>query len=330
MPAETATGDSRTATLVARAQEGTSPMTNQKTADQSDNTSADKRVCFVIGPVGDESSDTRRHADQLLRHVITPAARANGIIDVRRADQIESSGVITSEIVALLQSADIVVADLSMANPNVYYELAVRHLLRKPFVHMLRNGDNVPFDVNPTRLIRFDLGDLDSASDAKETLESTIATEISKEPSEIETPFTVALDYQRLVAASGSAPSDAMSELSRAVLRIERDVRRLRRETRISPGRLRPGVPETRIESPGTRRDEERRLVSARTEELATLQAHANQLRERSDNDSHLPDDIPYRQRLDQDFIETQERIDMLSLAIETSRAYLAAFDDQT
>lgn len=41
-------------------------------------------TCFVISPIGDEGSDVRRHADQVLDHLIEPAASANGLGSVRK------------------------------------------------------------------------------------------------------------------------------------------------------------------------------------------------------------------------------------------------------
>jgi hypothetical protein len=90
-----------------------------------------ERTCFVIGPIGPEKSERRQHADQLLHHIIEPAAAANGL-SALRADGINSSGIISSEIVTLLRDTAIVVADLSFGNGNAFYELAIRHLLRVP------------------------------------------------------------------------------------------------------------------------------------------------------------------------------------------------------
>ena len=46
-----------------------------------------------------------------------------------------------------LQAADLVVADLTEANPNVYYELALRHATAKPFIHLARDRTKLPFDL---------------------------------------------------------------------------------------------------------------------------------------------------------------------------------------
>ena len=187
---------------------------------------------FVIGPVDSEGTETRKHADQLLSHIITPALSECGITNVERADRIESSGTITTEIVARLNEADIVVADLSEANANVYYELAIRHLIRKPFAQLIREGEEMPFDVSGIRTIRFDLGDLDSAAAAKEQLRSTVEAELKKSAEQIETPFTIAMDSLALRRTSGGESSPEFVEVARALSRLEDTQRRILVELR--------------------------------------------------------------------------------------------------
>ena len=112
-----------------------------------------ENACFVISPIGDESSPERKRSDQLYKYVVTPAAEAHGYAPVR-ADKISEPGVITTQIVEYLRDAPVVVADLTDHNPNVYYELAVRHALQKPFVHMIEKRQKLPFDVSPNRAIK--------------------------------------------------------------------------------------------------------------------------------------------------------------------------------
>ena len=50
----------------------------------------------------------------------------------------------------------LVIADLSFHNPNVFYELAVRHVLRKPTVQLMRKIDRIPFDVSQNRTVIID------------------------------------------------------------------------------------------------------------------------------------------------------------------------------
>jgi len=56
-------------------------------------------------------------------------------------------GSITRAIIELLWSADVVFADLTDTNPNVMYELGVRHTFQKPSMMVRRKNSEMPFDV---------------------------------------------------------------------------------------------------------------------------------------------------------------------------------------
>jgi hypothetical protein len=62
-------------------------------------------------------------------------------------------------------------------NPNVFYELAVRHGANKPVVHMIAKGENIPFDVAANRAIYYTL-DLEGADIARTTLLSCVRSEL--------------------------------------------------------------------------------------------------------------------------------------------------------
>jgi hypothetical protein len=81
-----------------------------------------KKSCFVVAPIGDEGTDTRQYSDRVLRHVIKKALEPQYL--VQRADDIESPGVISVQVVQRVLDANLVVADLTMHNANVFYELA--------------------------------------------------------------------------------------------------------------------------------------------------------------------------------------------------------------
>ena len=56
------------------------------------------KTCFVVSPIGDEGTETRRHADLFLSALIEPALREFDL-EVIRADKIGSAGMITSQII---------------------------------------------------------------------------------------------------------------------------------------------------------------------------------------------------------------------------------------
>lgn len=158
---------------------------------------ADKKgVCFVIAPIGEEDTDTRRRSDQVLNHVIAPAAQECGY-SAMRADQISEPGIITSQVIQHLVDDPLVIADLTEHNANVFYELAVRHAVRKPVVQIIQTGERIPFDVAGTRTIQLDHRDLDSVARCREEMVRQIRT-VEKDVSQVDTPISVAIDLQSL------------------------------------------------------------------------------------------------------------------------------------
>lgn len=117
------------------------------------------KVCFIVSPIGDEDSEERRHADLVLGSLIEPAPDELGLVAVR-PDKISKPGLITSQVIDHLVRAKLVIADLSFNNPNVFYELALRHATRKPLVQIIRKGDKLPFDVNQFRTVELDMTDI--------------------------------------------------------------------------------------------------------------------------------------------------------------------------
>jgi len=111
--------------------------------------------CFVIGPIGEAGSAIRAEADDFMKYIVTPvvAHKDFGYDPPIRADSLNEPGRITSQIIKLLMDADLVIADLTGNNPNVYYELCLRHALGKPVIHMALDGTTLSFDVRDNRTI---------------------------------------------------------------------------------------------------------------------------------------------------------------------------------
>lgn len=157
---------------------------------------SDRGICFVISPIGKEGSESRQRSDKILKHVITPVADACGY-DALRADKISEPGMITTQVINHVINADIVVADLTGENANVFYELAVRHAAHKPYVQLIEKGQKIPFDLAGIRTIEIDLTDLDSVDDAKVQMKKQI--EGSKlGAAKTESPISIAIDFDRL------------------------------------------------------------------------------------------------------------------------------------
>ena len=128
----------------------------------------ENKICFVISPIGNEGSEIRKRSDLTYEYIIRPVVEKFGYT-LNRADYIKEPGIITSQIIDKIVESSLVIADLSDNNPNVFYELAIRHAIKKPYVQMMRIGQNVPFDITGLRTILFDI-DLESANNAKKGL----------------------------------------------------------------------------------------------------------------------------------------------------------------
>lgn len=176
-----------------------------------------EKLCFVISPIGEPDSETRKRSDQVLRHVVRPAASSCGYRAVR-ADEIDKPGMITSQVIQHVVNDALVVADLTERNPNVFYELAIRHALRKPLVQIIRKGEAIPFDVAGTRTIYVDHKDLDSVESAKNEIIEQIKA-LEKDSSDIETPISISLDLQ-LLRQSEKPEERSLADLVAAVVEL--------------------------------------------------------------------------------------------------------------
>jgi CheY-like chemotaxis protein len=149
-----------------------------------------KKRCFVICPIGSKDSDIRKRSDQILKYVINPAAESCGY-EVIRGDQIDSPGMITSQVIQHLLEDELTIADLTGRNPNVFYELALRHAIGKPIIHIKEISESIPFDVLGIRIIDIDSRYIDDIEKAKETIKDYIKT-IESNPNKIdENPITI-------------------------------------------------------------------------------------------------------------------------------------------
>lgn len=175
------------------------------------------KTCFVICPIGDAGSEIRKWSDMTFKYIIKPVAEHFGY-NSKRADHIMESGVITSQVIEQLIDSSLVIADLTNNNPNVYYELAIRHFTQKPYVQMMKCGQKIPFDVNVMRTIFFDNADLDLADVAKKELCKQIES-IEKKEFKATNPITLAHNYSIIQKVLRDSKTDSIEDnVSKALL----------------------------------------------------------------------------------------------------------------
>lgn len=119
------------------------------------------KTCFVVMAIGDQThngklitaAELRDRYNGLIRESIESISEE---IKVVRADDISNSGSITSEIFKKLILSDYVVVDLTYPNPNVFYELGLRHAIRNKTILIKEKGSvNAPFDIAGLRYIEY-------------------------------------------------------------------------------------------------------------------------------------------------------------------------------
>lgn len=78
----------------------------------------------------------------------------------RRVDDIWDSDHIMADVASLLWRAEVIVADLTGRNPNVFYEVGLSHALPRKTVMLTQDSSDVPFDLQSIRYLKYDMEDI--------------------------------------------------------------------------------------------------------------------------------------------------------------------------
>ena len=165
-------------------------------------------ICFIISPIGETGSDIRMNADDLRDMIIKPVLQPMGF-EVIRGDHRSEGGQIDLEVIRSVQEADLCIVDLSLPNPNVYYEFGRRDETGKPMILLKSKGSpELPVDVATRKYIEYDLDNRRSIVNTMENLRTAVAAIADKG-----------------FESSGSGSS--LSELAEILKRVERKIDRL-------------------------------------------------------------------------------------------------------
>ena len=126
----------------------------------------DVRTCFAIMPFNiktDPARGDRLNFDtKVYKNIIEPAvkiARKEGRLRIKliRADTVLRAGSIHERMIQYIADADVAIVDLTTANPNVFYELGVRHALRdRVTVLIRRRGTKSSFNIAGLATVDYD------------------------------------------------------------------------------------------------------------------------------------------------------------------------------
>lgn len=178
------------------------------------------KTCFIISPLGADDSEVRRKADGLINSVIRPILTTSGY-KVIAPHEIDTPGSITRQVIQHLLEDELVIANLTELNPNVMYELAVRHSKRLPVVCLVEKGTKLPFDIATERTIFYD-NDMAGVEILKPKL--TKAIKEALEENEPDNPIyrVVSDSIMREVTAKDDAQSYVLKRLDEITWQLNR------------------------------------------------------------------------------------------------------------
>lgn len=131
------------------------------------------KQCFIVCPIGSDESETRKRSDTLLNYVLKPICEECGFNAVR-VDELNTGDSITNKIIDYLINSDLVIADLTGHNPNVFYELGYRTALGKPTIQIKSKDETLPFDVNTIQTFDYNINDIPAIEVFKSRIKQTI------------------------------------------------------------------------------------------------------------------------------------------------------------
>jgi hypothetical protein len=179
---------------------------------------ARQKSVFVVRPFGtQEGVDFERVHEVLIQEALKRVGLLGSTTQI-----IAKAGNIREDMFRLLAMADLVIADLSIHNANVFYELGVRHALREKRTILVRAAiDKVPFDLLTDRYLAYE------PNAPEKTLEHLVAAiQATFESEEVDSPvFKLLRIDQELLPGDLALLSEPPDDFREEVRRAERERR---------------------------------------------------------------------------------------------------------
>jgi hypothetical protein len=115
----------------------------------------EKPICFVLMPISDSVEYEPGHFGRVYEHLLKPAIVAAGYTPVRADDTVKTDYIVVGIIQKIVESP-MVVCDFSARNPNVMYELGIRHAFNKRVVLVKDRKTEKIFDIQGLRYAEYD------------------------------------------------------------------------------------------------------------------------------------------------------------------------------
>ena len=177
-----------------------------------------ENICFIITPIGAENSPIRKKTDGLINNVIKPVCEELGLNAIP-AHEIDKPGSITRQVIQHIMQSKMVIANLTGLNPNVMYELAIRHAAKLSVVCLAEEGTLLPFDITTERTI-FYTDDMYGAVKLIPNLKSKIESALGDE--KIDNPIYRAITDSKIIKdITDSSDKNANEALSYIINRLD-------------------------------------------------------------------------------------------------------------
>lgn len=137
----------------------------------------DNMKCFLISPIGESGSEIRKRADKLRDALLRPVTDRMGL-ELIRIDEETHCDVITDRIFQHLDHDELVIADLTGKNPNVFYETGYRQKTGLPMIMIREKGEDIPFDVRAVQILEYSF-DIVEGQDFQFVLEKAAEEKLS-------------------------------------------------------------------------------------------------------------------------------------------------------
>ncbi|MFC7447898.1 hypothetical protein [Rhodococcus daqingensis] len=213
-------------------------MSETPIAPDSPSPNCAPKTVFVVSPIGSPGTPEAVKASQTLEYIIRQALPAPEW-EVVRADEEEDPGSITHMVIERIVNSDLIVADLTDYNPNVFYELAVAHGYKKPVVTLMTDGQKPPFDIVDLRTVFYDLANPESVHRAKIRLAAS-ARAVLASGSTLTNPLVGYALFSTAGGLSEATPTEKVEFLLTQVLgrltRVEGEIRELAPRPTVADG----------------------------------------------------------------------------------------------
>lgn len=122
--------------------------------------SEDRKRCFVIMPFSETADEhTEDYWTKHYKHFLKPLIEECSTLEAHLSTALR--GDITRQIILDIVESPVVVADLTDANPNVYWELGVRQSFKHGTITIAQRGTEPPFDISTKGILFYDSTHLD-------------------------------------------------------------------------------------------------------------------------------------------------------------------------